>query len=44
MDMDDGLLRSLWTRFFRYNWAFGLFLVLLFGIPRFVLVLEANFF
>lgn len=42
MDMDDGLLRSLWTRFFRYNWAFGLFLVLLFGIPRFVLILEAN--
>lgn len=30
------------TRFFKWNWAFGLFLILLFGIPRFILVLQAN--
>ncbi|MGB5170465.1 MAG: CPBP family intramembrane glutamic endopeptidase [Eudoraea sp.] len=26
----------------RFNWQLGLFLILLFGIPRFVLVMEAN--
>ena len=26
----------------KFNWQFGLFLILLFGIPRFFLVLEAN--
>jgi membrane protease YdiL (CAAX protease family) len=34
-------LRSFW-RFISYNWKFGLFLVLLFGIPRFIMVLDAN--
>ncbi len=35
-------LRTFWLRFFRYDWKFGLFLILLFGIPRFILVLDAN--
>ncbi|MCD8080047.1 MAG: CPBP family glutamic-type intramembrane protease [Bacteroides sp.] len=35
-------LRPFWKHLFRYNWKFGLFLILLFGIPRFVLVLHAN--
>lgn len=35
-------LRKFWQRFFSYNWIFGLFLILLFGIPRFALVLQAN--
>lgn len=35
-------LRKFWLRFFKYNWKFGLFLILLFGIPRFILVLHAN--
>jgi len=26
----------------KFNWQFGLFLILLFGIPRFIFVLEAN--
>ncbi|MGB5272361.1 MAG: hypothetical protein WBN52_17855, partial [Eudoraea sp.] len=26
----------------QFNWQFGLTLILLFGIPRFLLVLEAN--
>lgn len=35
-------LRKFWLHFFKYNWKFGLFLVLLFGIPRFILVLQTN--
>lgn len=35
-------LRTFWLRYFRYNWKFGLFLILLFGIPRFILVLQAS--
>lgn len=35
-------LRKFWLRYFQYNWKFGLFLILLFGIPRFILVLQAN--
>ena len=35
-------LRKFWTRFFTYNWVFGLALILLFGIPRFIMVLQAN--
>lgn len=35
-------LRTFWLRYFRYDWKFGLFLILLFGIPRFILVLQAN--
>jgi membrane protease YdiL (CAAX protease family) len=36
------MLRSLWQSFFKFNWSFGLVLVLLFGIPRFIIVLNAN--
>jgi len=35
-------LRPLWQRIFRYNWKFGLFLILIICIPRFILVLNAN--
>jgi len=35
-------LRPLWKKVFMYNWAFGLFLILLICIPRFILVLKAN--
>ncbi len=36
------LLRKIYSPVFTYNWKFGLFLVLLFGVPRFILVLQAN--
>ena len=36
------ILRKGWSRIFKYNSIFGLFLILLFGVPRFYLVLEAN--
>jgi len=35
-------LRNFWTRYFRLNWKFGLFLLLIVCIPRFILVLKAN--
>lgn len=35
-------LKSFWSRFFDFNWKFGLFLVLIVCIPRFILVLFAN--
>ena len=35
-------LRPLWKRIFSYNWKFGLFLILIICIPRFILVLNAN--
>ncbi len=35
-------LRKYWLRFFKYSWKFGLLLILLFGIPRFILVLQSN--
>ena len=35
-------LRSFWNRFFDFNWKFGLFLILIICIPRFILVLIAN--
>ena len=36
------MLRPLWQRIFKFNWVFGLMLILLFGIPRFMIVLNAN--
>jgi uncharacterized protein len=36
------MLRSIWRRYFKLNKNFGIFLVLLFGIPRFIIVLNAN--
>ena len=35
-------LRPFWGRFFSFNWKFGLFLILIICIPRFILVLRAN--
>ena len=35
-------LHKIWSRYFGYNWQFGLALILLFGVPRFILVLDAN--
>ena len=37
-----GYFRSLWSNLFELSWQFGLFLILFFGIPRFVIVLNAN--
>lgn len=34
--------RSFWPAWIRFTPAFGLFLILLFGVPRFILVLGAN--
>ncbi|MBX2964541.1 MAG: CPBP family intramembrane metalloprotease [Cyclobacteriaceae bacterium] len=36
------MLRPAWQNIFRFNWLFGLLLILLLGIPRFILVLQAN--
>lgn len=35
-------LRPFWNRYFKFNWKFGLFLLLIVCIPRFFLVLKAN--
>ena len=35
-------LRPFWSRLFDFNWKFGLFLILIICIPRFILVLKAN--
>jgi membrane protease YdiL (CAAX protease family) len=35
-------LRPFWNRIFDFNWKFGLFLLLIVCIPRFILVLKAN--
>lgn len=35
-------LRPFWNRYFTFNWQFGLALLLLVCIPRFILVLQAN--
>jgi uncharacterized protein len=35
-------LRPFWGRLFSFNWKFGLFLILIICIPRFILVLNAN--
>lgn len=41
MDMEAGL-KQFWKAYFRLDWKFGLFLLCLICIPRFVLVLSAN--
>lgn len=38
----DNELRPFWSKFFSYNWKFGLFLIFIICIPRFILVLNAN--
>ncbi len=35
-------LRPIWGKLFDFNWKFGLFLILVTCIPRFILVLNAN--
>lgn len=35
-------LRPFWNQFIKLNWKFGLFLILLICVPRFILVLKAN--
>ncbi|WP_333660768.1 type II CAAX endopeptidase family protein [Chishuiella changwenlii] len=35
-------LRSFWRKFFDFNWKFGLFLILIICVPRFIIVLIAN--
>lgn len=35
-------LRPFWGKFFSFNWKFGLFLILIVCIPRFILVLDAS--
>jgi len=35
-------LRPFWSKLFSFNWKFGLFLILIVCIPRFILVLNAN--
>ena len=35
-------LRPFWQKYFAFNWKFGLFLILIVCIPRFLLVLHAN--
>jgi len=35
-------LRPFWKRIFSFNWKFGLFLILIVCIPRFILVMNAN--
>ena len=38
----DPELKPFWRRIFKFNWKFGLFLILIVCIPRFILVLQAN--
>ena len=36
------MLRTFWQKIFKYNYVFGLVLILLVGIPRFFIVIQAN--
>ena len=36
------LYHGLWNRLFQHKWMLGIFLILLFGIPRFILVMNAG--
>ncbi len=40
--MIENELKPFWNKFFRFDWKFGLFLLALVCIPRFLLVLKAN--
>lgn len=35
-------LKSFWNNYFKFNWKFGLLLLLIVCVPRFILVLNAN--
>lgn len=36
------LLKPIWQKYFRLDWRLGLGLILIFGVPRFIIVLQAN--
>jgi uncharacterized protein len=36
------MLRPIWQNLFPFNWVFGLLLIFLLGIPRFIIALQAN--
>lgn len=38
----NNYLRPFWKKNFKFDWKFGLFLLLLIGVPRFILVLKCN--
>ncbi len=40
--MSENALRPYWNKYIRFDWRFGLFLIALVCIPRFLLVLHAN--
>ena len=40
--MNEELLRPLWSRLFKFNWLFGVVLILAVCVPRFAMVLHAN--
>src|SRR5690606_31503656 len=40
--MTESELRPFWNRYFKFDWKFGLFLLAIVCIPRFILVLKAN--
>lgn len=40
--MTETELKPFWKKLFKFNWKFGLFLIALICIPRFILVLQAN--
>lgn len=40
--MSETELRPFWEKLFKFDWKFGLFLIALVCIPRFILVLQAN--
>ncbi|WP_295940160.1 CPBP family intramembrane glutamic endopeptidase [uncultured Alistipes sp.] len=39
--MKSEFISKYWNRYFQYNWQAGLFLILLFGVPRFFLVMQS---
>jgi uncharacterized protein len=38
----NSFLRTFWSRFIVFNWKFGIFLIVILCVPRFILVLNAN--
>lgn len=38
----DNALRSFWAKYFKFNWKFGLWLIVIVCVPRFFFVLNAN--
>jgi membrane protease YdiL (CAAX protease family) len=42
LDAHSAMLRSFWQRIFKSDWIFGVVMIFLFGIPRFIIVLHSN--